>query len=97
MTRAIHLAVELPASDKVDDLEAVAGLNQSFLPASARQDFQVALDGHAFRAEFQVCQQEGDVQPRGNFLRLAINLHLHRSTHFAGATGAAAGFFGLSW
>ena len=48
------------ATDELHDFIAVAGFDARFLPFRARQDFQIALDGHAARIEPQLTKQIGD-------------------------------------
>src|SRR5579864_4225292 len=81
----------LASSDEVNNLVGIAGLNESSLPACARQNVAVAFNRDALRRNSETCEKLGDVQPVGNFARLAINYNLNRHLH-GRCSGRGSGF-----
>lgn len=67
----------LAAADEVHNFEGVAGLHWRSVPFGARQNIEIALDGHAFVAHAQMFEHGGDVQAVRNFLQFPIDLDIH--------------------
>src|SRR5271170_82245 len=68
------------AADEVDDFERVVRLNPGFLPASARENIEIAFDGDAVARHAEVFKHGDNVQAFGDFAALAID----RNGHFQG-------------
>jgi len=67
----------LAAADEVDDFEAVVGLDLGFVPEGAGKNIEVALDGDAVTAHFEVVQQCSHIQTVGDLARISVNLDYH--------------------
>jgi hypothetical protein len=69
--------LELAAAHEVNDFEAVVRLNRGLLPFRARENIEIALDGHSIRSHLEVLKQCGNGKPIRNFAKLAVNSNLH--------------------
>lgn len=69
----------LAPADEVHDFEAVTRFDRSLLPADARQNVQIALDGHTPGGHPEMIQQRGHVQAVGNVAAFAVNRDGHCS------------------
>lgn len=67
----------LAATHEMYDLEAVIRLDFRFQPARARQDIQIAFDGHPFSGHANVLEQGGNGEPLRNVAALAVDRDGH--------------------
>lgn len=63
----------LTAADELHDFVPVAGRDQRFGPLGARQNFEVALDGHAAAVQAEFTQQIGNA--RAGFCAAIFAIH----------------------
>ena len=68
---------ELTAAYEVHDFKSIVRLDVCFLPAWARENIEIALDGNAVVRHAQVCEQRGDAQTIGDFAALAVDCNGH--------------------
>jgi len=55
----------------------VARLHRCFIPERARQDIEVAFDGHAAARHAQMIEQRSHGEAIGNFASVAVDDHIH--------------------
>lgn len=67
----------LTAAHEVHDFEGVVRLDVCLLPASAREDIKIPLDGNAIARHAQVPEKRSDVEAFGDFAAFAVDRDSH--------------------
>jgi len=69
----VSIGKALTPTDEMDDFVAIAGCDLRSAPAIPRQNFKIALDGHALRTDPQKRQQSWHIEPAWHLVRFAIH------------------------
>ncbi len=91
------LRAALPSANHVHNFETVAGLDGGGGPLGARENFEVALDGHAVGGQAEVSEQTGDAQSGRNFARVSIYNDANGFCHLITVAGTGPEGLGLRW
>lgn len=69
----------LPAADEVNDFVVVTGLDLRAFPLSAKQNLEVAFDGHSAGVNAEMSEQAGDSEAVGDLFVFAVDddVHVH--------------------
>jgi len=69
----VSIGKALTPADEMNDFVPIAGCDLRGAPAIPRQNFKIALDGHALRTDPEKRQQPWHVEPVGDLVRFAIH------------------------